>query len=139
MNKFHFFSFLAFVFFSCSSTETKNKLPVITNPGVAKTRSRTADSSAPHKKTTAELRKEIYGRWGAVGDTVSNFAIEGKDIFYYDSESFCKYNLSNDTLSIFDDDGKFCYKVKMKGKDTLVMIGTGKSGNDTDSFFRCAH
>ena len=77
----------------------------------------------------------IQGKWGGLRDTESSFAIIGDTIFYYDSDGAYRYSLTNDKIKIENGDND-TWKIEMLGKDTFIMIGTGKNKGMQDTLRR---
>ena len=89
---------MLFLFYNCNTNKGEN------NPSTA-------------------IIEKILGIWGIVGDENASFDIQKNKFFYPESSKSYKYKIVNDSLKIKYDDYEGAFLIKMKGKDTLVLIG----------------
>jgi len=66
---------------------------------------------------------KILGAWAAVGDENATFVIGKGKITYPDHNASYQYVLTNDSLHIKFEGYDGNYLVKMRGSDSLVLIG----------------
>ncbi|MBS1664785.1 MAG: hypothetical protein JST68_27310 [Bacteroidetes bacterium] len=70
----------------------------------------------------APIEVRMLGTWAAIGEPNATFVITKDSIFYPDHNKTYKYVLSHDSMHIQFDDYDGDYLVKMRGKDTLVLM-----------------
>jgi hypothetical protein len=119
-----------FILASCNNSDTanKDKLTIAPDSAVHATNLNMShevvsrDSIAKEKIINPRANK-ILGTWALVGMDNASFVIETKKIMY--PETFSSYNYSHvgDSLKIKYDDYEGNFLLKMKGSDTLMLVG----------------
>jgi hypothetical protein len=124
---------IIFYFFllSCGDTngtkkqDEKNSKRVnsVTKKPVTDTNAISINTSIRAQKPSTDLATRIIGTWALIGSENASFDIEKKEINYPETFTSYKYSLVNDSIRIKYDNYTGNYLIRMRGSDTLVLIG----------------
>ncbi len=91
--------------------------------GIVDTTTKAVKDTVIKLQTDNDWENKIVGTWAFVGDDNAAFVIEKKKIYYPETFTSYKYSLEKDSIKIKYEDYTGVFLMKMKGSDTLILIG----------------
>ncbi|MBX9734587.1 MAG: hypothetical protein K2X37_11050 [Chitinophagaceae bacterium] len=85
--------------------------------------SNTVTNTPKIEEPALDINKSILGMWKLKGEENASFKIELDKIYYPELSKYYTYKIISDSLKIKFDDYDAAFHLRMKGSDTLILIG----------------
>ena len=81
----------------------------------------TSDTSAPKKVYSNDLPRSLMGLWSEKGDPNPIFEIRADSIYYPDQDLLYRFQVKEDSLTIFYEDYIYTAKIIMLDSSTIIL------------------